>query len=355
MAQDFIFADIAVMRATEETTYGSTPVGGFFDHDAIQVRNFKVKPMISKVEKKRYGASFQSPGSHPGRRWVELEFEVPLPVMDAAPGANITPPEFHPLLESAGFVATLEKKAGGAFYDTITYRPTTLRNVAGVGYGEASCALQFFLFKDGAVPTAGPPPTGVEVWLVNGAVFNAEFNFSAEGEAFLKFTGKGLYTRPANATTSDIIPVFQGMDDGLVVQAGTITVGGATQNMSVINVNMNWTVKDRISMASGTSGFMITRMGSITGSFDLEARLEATDTRWAKVEAATSQFVKFHALTTKGLYVGFEVPNAQLESPDPKLDGTYQYAQPFSARDYTHGDEQVGLRISSFDQTDIAW
>lgn len=372
MAQSWLFADVGLVHLKLEATYGTNPGITPGTDLALYVRNMAVKPVIDFIERQRYGHTHRSPGQLSGFRRCELEFEVPFPewTETAEPITATTYPVFHPLLRASGLnlwdatnTDNTEADLGGtpAQDDSVMYKPFTFGSTGATPSGQGSVSVECLKFKDGADITGGTD-SGMEVWEANGAVFNLDLTLSANEECVLKFTGQGLYNTPVEYTTDISGADFASPDDGLVVQGGTVSINGNADIVSSLSFSTNWEIKERPSMgsATGLAGFMLSRMGNASGSYEVEAAEENPTTggrsRWAEVEADTT-FTLFMAGSTNngGIYFRFEVPNAQHLSPDPTMDGVLKYSQPFIARDNSDaGDDYFGLAFSVIDLAAIS-
>lgn len=348
MAQDWIFADNALAMVKTETTYrtDSAPSAAT---NAVYVRNVVVKPTQQMIDKQRKASHHISPGKIPGRKNVSVEFEVPLPGLNYTDPATtpIGTPDWEPLLLAAGFDVTVSALDSVVNDNARLYKPTTFR----AGSGQSSFTLDFLLFRDGANLAASS--SGVEIWKATGCVLSVEYGFSSGDECVLKFTGMGCWEQTPQDYTGDLSAItYQAFEDSLVAQGATLLdVGGNSDVVSDIQINMNWEVKERTSMSglNGVEGFMITRKGSITGSMNVEGRLESARGRWADVEAATGLEFDMAIMTPQGVGIRVEMPNVQLDSPDPNFDGVLNYSQPFCARDLDAStfDSQFGLLITT--------
>jgi len=353
-AQNWLHADVAMVLVAPETT-------AYADDDqmstdasaeaAIFVRELTVKPVIHMVDKQRYGQTFRSPGQLPGKKFAEVEFTVPFPEM--VPTTFATPAGLDYLFAASshpGTDATASSAPVGV--DSRDYVQSTFNSTN----GQQSCTISCWVFKDGDAD-------GSEVWEVNGAVFNVEPSFVADEEATLKFTGMGLYNKPASSSFTNS-PDWIAPDDGLVMQNAYMSLGATliTAPIKELTLNPNFEVKERTAinrvsstitaLQNGVAGFMLSRMGNVTGNIKIEAGLESADGYWADVEGATLQELLCYFETPKGIYGLLQIPKLQLGSPDVERDGTLIYSFPFVAQDNSDaGDNIWGLRLSVADHS----
>lgn len=114
MAENFIHGDLAVISVIQEQDINTAPHDWNSSTTCIEVKEWSVKPEITMVEKTRYGKTHKAPGSAPGKRVCEIEFEIPLPGMAVKDvGTPIIPPEFSALMLAAGFNYTMETLGDG--------------------------------------------------------------------------------------------------------------------------------------------------------------------------------------------------------------------------------------------------
>lgn len=107
MAENFIHGDLGVVSVIQEVDINQAPAGWDVNNTVIEVREWSVKPTIAQVEKKRFGKTHKAPGSAPGKRMCEIEFEVALPGMAVADvGTPVLPPDFTALMMAAGWTYT---------------------------------------------------------------------------------------------------------------------------------------------------------------------------------------------------------------------------------------------------------
>lgn len=353
MAQSWIHANTAWLAVKDESVYGTDPTPTV--DNMVLVRNFKVTPKATTVPIRRVRAWHPSAGAAAGMKFTDVEFEVPLPGVSYVDPAStaISEPDWAPLLKAAGFTSEVGKAASGATQNNwYTFQPTTYRS----GAGQSSCTVYCVMFRDGANVDGTGSPSGMELREANGCVFNVEFFFSANEECYMKFTGRGLYNRPAAFTTDISTTVYDEIEDAVTCNGiARLLVGSNSEDVTELSINMNWTIKDRMSMSGtgGLRGFMITREpgAAITGSMNVEAVLDSVRSRFQEIEELTGAAFDLRVVSPGGVGVILEAPNLQLTELDDNLDGVAYYQQPFALRDSdgsTH-DAQIGLRITTLE------
>lgn len=108
----YYYADMALILVKSEASVGvdanPTPAD-----NSLFCAELTVKPVITMVDKQRYGASFRSEGYIPARRHTEWTIKMPLVGGWELPGFGALPlPEFHDMMRSSGFDVTTVNSAG---------------------------------------------------------------------------------------------------------------------------------------------------------------------------------------------------------------------------------------------------
>ncbi len=309
-----IQADRALVLVEVEVTYGVDPTPAVATN-ALLPASMTLTPDINMITRGRHSPSYGVRGAIQGKRtWA---YEITMPLSGSPIGPPVGEPDWGPLMNAANYSST---SAGGPV-TSWTYAPEH-KTMTG------SCTIYAYMFDlDG----------DRELFILTGCRNNAKFNFSANGESTVTFTGIGIFnsrTNPADPGDGTWIDP----DDFNILQSTAVTWGGRTDRFAALEIDLGWDVVEDLNVGSADSVVRVrlnrAQDGSCSGSYDPEDVDTATYDRLGSIAAETQYALAFVATTSGGSVFTFSAPAVQYLAPTPSSDnGMRRYDQPFLCAD----------------------
>lgn len=303
----------AVILAKEEAEYGTDPTPTKADN-AILAYSPKITPVPEKIVRDPALGTISKMYPLVGKRYVDFSFTTDL----RGSGAPTTAPRWGDLLEALGFAEAVDTE--------VTYTP-------------ASASLKsvtIWAYFDGLLHK------------ITGAVaVSCEIILAAGGIGKLNWTFRGIYAAP----TDVVIPTDATYDSPVpeIVASTAFTLDSVEThviNQLSITIANDVALRGDIRSAAGVKGFVITGR-TISGSFDPEAMLMATENLWEIWEGSLPKALSVVVGTGTGNVWTITAPAVTLDNIDSgDREGIRTFEIPL-AFGLSSGDDELSLVHSS--------
>ena len=223
--------------------------------DAMIVRDATIAIDVTQQERPIYLPDLSNAALRPGRKTVTVTFTAEV----KGSGAQGEAPKIGTLLRGAGFAETALALDAGFEYDPISSNFES---------------LTIYMYIDGLLHK------------VTGARGSFNLNAPAGEVALVNFTFQGNYVAPTDAA----FPAGAVYEDTLppIVELAALSVNTLSACAQAFTVDVANTINPRlcVNAAEGVSGYNVTAR-SVTGSFNPEATLMATNNPFAALTAGT--------------------------------------------------------------------